>query len=250
MGLGIAGAILGGSLISGAASYLSGRQAGRDAESASAAQVAWERERALNAHQWEVEDLKKAGLNPILSAGGNGAVTGGISAPMPDRSGYVEAGRALSSGITTALDAKRVENETTQLSATLDKLKAEINETNARTGFLDQQTITELAKRSLMSRQEASEVSRQALNYSSAQKMDTETKIAKEKLGLEIGNLKAQIEYLKENKKYKEADALLKQYENKMKGLTYWFDKGERAANIMFQGVNSAANVVRAANPL
>lgn len=35
------------------------------------------KEFAQNAHQWEVEDLKKAGLNPILSA--NGATAGSIA---------------------------------------------------------------------------------------------------------------------------------------------------------------------------
>ena len=67
-------------------------------------QIAWERERAHNAHQWEVQDLKNAGLNPILSAGGSGALTGGISMPMPDTSG-------ISNAITSAFGVKQMAQE-------------------------------------------------------------------------------------------------------------------------------------------
>lgn len=42
-----------------------------------AANNAYQKEFAQNAHQWEVEDLKKAGLNPILSNGGSGAAASG-----------------------------------------------------------------------------------------------------------------------------------------------------------------------------
>lgn len=37
----------------------------------------YQKEFAQNAHQWEVEDLKKAGLNPALSAGGGGTSASG-----------------------------------------------------------------------------------------------------------------------------------------------------------------------------
>ena len=37
-----------------------------------------------NRHQWEVEDLKKAGLNPVLSANAGGSVAGAPMANIPD----------------------------------------------------------------------------------------------------------------------------------------------------------------------
>lgn len=64
---------------------------------------AWKRQKemAQNAHQWEVADLKKAGLNPILSAtGGSGASAG--STPVPAGVG-VDLGGAVST-------AQNVEN--------------------------------------------------------------------------------------------------------------------------------------------
>lgn len=54
-------------------------------------QIEWEKERATHAHQWEMQDLKAANLNPALTAtGGSGATTGSISAPanaMPNLQG-------------------------------------------------------------------------------------------------------------------------------------------------------------------
>lgn len=38
---------------------------------------AYQKEFAQNAHQWEIQDLKAAGLNPILSADGSGAIASG-----------------------------------------------------------------------------------------------------------------------------------------------------------------------------
>lgn len=51
-----------GSVFSSAGNYLSAERAWKH-----------QKEYAQNAHQWEVADLKKAGLNPILSTGGSGA---------------------------------------------------------------------------------------------------------------------------------------------------------------------------------
>lgn len=62
--------------ISAAGSYLASKKQASAASDANSQQIAWQREAMQNRHQWEVEDLRKAGLNPILSANA-GASTGG-----------------------------------------------------------------------------------------------------------------------------------------------------------------------------
>ena len=57
----------------------------------------WQREMAHSAHQLEVFDLKQAGLNPILSAGGKGAnIPGAMQANLPQQGGP-EVGAAINS---------------------------------------------------------------------------------------------------------------------------------------------------------
>ncbi len=62
---------IGAGAVLGAVSNIFGAHMGAEAqEDAIDKQIAWQREQLQNKHQWEVEDLKKAGLNPILSSHG------------------------------------------------------------------------------------------------------------------------------------------------------------------------------------
>jgi len=63
----------------------------------------WNREDAQNRHQWQVADMRAAGLNPILSAGGQGAQTSAAAMAHQED--------ALTPAVTTALAAKKQSEE-------------------------------------------------------------------------------------------------------------------------------------------
>lgn len=85
----------------------------------------YQKEFAQNAHQWEVEDLKKAGLNPILSAGGGGASAsgGGVGAATQAGSGYTPID--LFNGITSA-SRTMAESENIDAQTLLTKMQTQI----------------------------------------------------------------------------------------------------------------------------
>lgn len=92
----------------------------------------WERQKEAmkHAHQWEVQDLRAAGLNPILSAGGSGASTGGLTSPMVESN----FGQAVADGFSNALKSAQVETQ-----------EASAKNIEADTDFKGEQILTQRA---------------------------------------------------------------------------------------------------------
>lgn len=113
--------IIGGALIGGAANLVGSLFGNNSAKKESSRNREFQERMAKNAHQYEVSDLKAAGLNPLLSAGGSGASTpsgsqANINTPKLDLTQYAN----------SAADTK---NKSTQN----ELLEAQINNVNAQT---------------------------------------------------------------------------------------------------------------------
>lgn len=86
-----------GAIVGGIGEYFGTSSANALQQSLFNQQIGFNREVMQNRHQWEVEDLKKAGLNPLLSAT---SPTGTLSAPgasAPAKANYAQSAQALAS---------------------------------------------------------------------------------------------------------------------------------------------------------
>lgn len=83
----------------------------------------FQKEMAQHGVRWRMNDLKAAGLNPIMAAGGAASASGGATASMPDFGATVN-------------NAKSVELAENKNEAEIDlfKSQAELNRSNAKWG--------------------------------------------------------------------------------------------------------------------
>lgn len=226
-----------GSAIGGVASSAISAKAAKETQKM---QIDWERERAKNAHQWEVEDLKNAGLNPILSAGGQGANTSGISAPMPDTTGIQKAGEAIGSALQYSMNKKKNDAE-------IDKILSDISVQDEQKDLIKAQTLKELATEKLITKQQAETAASAMLKTEQAGKTNAETKQI-------LLNLQTNIEIWKEQLKQAKTKSQRDELERRIHRATWWFellvDKGTKVMDSFSKATTALAASADAVIPL
>jgi len=129
-----------GSAIGAVGSYMSAKTVSAASAKAARETNEYNRENYKHRYQWQVDDMRKAGLNPALSyTTGAGTPTGGVQQTEFGGSQYNEAskqlGSVMSKATTQALQREQVSNAKNmneQISAQTDQIKSQTNIQNSK----------------------------------------------------------------------------------------------------------------------
>lgn len=141
------------------------------------------RESMLNRHQWEVEDLKKAGLNPILSATNSAGGTINASAPS---AAQLDFGKMLNSIANSALAKK--EMDLAQFKADTDRIKSEADMLRAKQDEAKTQSAIDLA-----SAQSVNQLEQSRLAVKSTEMLDKNYALQKAYTDAQVSELQQRI---------------------------------------------------------
>lgn len=145
---GLAGGALGG-ISSGAFGYFGQRDANRASRDIAHDQMVFQERMSSTAHQREVEDLRKAGLNPVLSAGGGGSSTpGGAGAMVGNELEAASSSAAMLPRLAAELGQIKAQTEATKASAEVDRANKRFIEANTTNAFTQGRILASQAYRS------------------------------------------------------------------------------------------------------
>jgi len=139
--------VVGAALVSGAAGLVGGMSRNKAAQRAAANQMAFQKEMSNTSYQRGMEDMKKAGLNPILAGKMGGASTPGGATYQPENVGMA-AQQSFANVANVMANTAKTKEETRILSETNNSLVGR-NLTFAQRSLSN---VTDLANQSLKSK--------------------------------------------------------------------------------------------------